>query len=197
MLNFSIGHSIGYDAINHRKNNTVSKIQNSVKYNSDYEVPDTSNSRSGILFEHRVRAVNSVTGQVTTAPFRISYNDSFTPENPILILETFDEEWNSTKIEININSIDPNNATGLEIMVLLSYHYKTNPDFGSERLLDFFINLGSTCPHSGRVKQDYLENPFNWNTVLHERMSNFFPYGQMDLFVTIKELLDVINKGRN
>ena len=196
MVNFSIGHSIGYDAINtnQRKNNAVSKMQKSVKYNSDNDVSDTENSRSGILFEQWFFAGRS--NQVTQEPFRIRYSDSFTPENPILILETMDRNGDSIKTEININNIDPNNATGFEILALLSYHYKTNPDVGREKLYDAFFRLNSASS-SGKTKQEYLENPSNWNTLLRERMDNLFPHGQMAAFANIKELLDIINRGRN
>jgi hypothetical protein len=52
------------------------------------------------------------------------YDESFTEDNPVFYVQTFDENMTPTAYKIELNKIDPSNATRAEMILLTSYMLK-------------------------------------------------------------------------
>lgn len=134
-------------------------------------------------------------GQSVTYGMRAMLSDRSTPDNPIVqVISNLGGENNIYNVDIN--KINPQNATQLEMFALLSYTDKMGltdgGSFGSHQQLEVYGNnarLNGYCADlSG--KDVFINEKFNWSVIIEKMMKDYLNAEIYNQYEDCKKLLD-------
>jgi len=133
-----------------------------------------------------------------TSPLKISYDENYSSDNPVLIIETKDQDGNTINSRVNINNINPNNATVTEMLSLISNSYKDNLGAGFKAQTFFrYKSIGQAASsNDGNIDNtaQYMEEKNNWNTLLKNNMDLYLKVGDVNSYAQSKDLLNLISR---
>jgi hypothetical protein len=129
---------------------------------------------------------------------KAKYAENSTPENPIIYVET-NYGGKVAAYNININEVDPRNASRLEIFALASYAddqgkgsggtfgtYQTLRNFEDMAVHNGYFQSGATAP--GIWKQ-FAEEKLNWESACNQLVNLFYKCNDL---VQYKKATDIL-----
>lgn len=104
------------------------------------------------------------------ANFSVSYADESTDENPVVAVRVTDKNGKMTVVKVNVNEVDANNATELEILALLSYQDDRGLSGSTEYMGSYREALdraknGVGGDLSSKNAKDFMSWRRNWRTM--------------------------------
>lgn len=99
--------------------------------------------------------------------FEVSYDDSSTTENPVIRVRVKTENGTEKIVKVNVNQVDPTNATQLEMLALLS-HMDAQGKSGNDEMLGSYRDLVERAKNSShgdmsaKNAQDFIGWKQNW-----------------------------------
>lgn len=127
--------------------NTVSNF-NSNKAGNILNTTVTKSFGISLRLDALFSTANAVTGESTS----VYYDETYTKDNPIMIVKGEDRNGDSYEQKVNIKDISPANASYIEMVALSTYLYEqgqiNSPDIG--------INTNDCSQNDMFAKQDFI-----------------------------------------
>lgn len=127
------------------------------------------------------------------------YSDKSTNDNPIMYVELKETNGGLTALEIDINKIDPKNATRAEIFALTTHKYKGNGEdlfnatigFTYHEGLSEFNNLDGYKKLDDNVIENVLNQKMDFINVYKQVSSILFNCQDMKSYSRVQDMLSI------
>ena len=137
-------------------------------------------------------------GEETAYGLRAMLSDKSTPDNPIVQIVT-NFEGKKVIYNVEVNKVDPKNATQLEMFALLSYTDKMGltdgGTFGSFHQLKTYAGnaaMNGYCDSLSGV-ETFLYKKFDWSEILKSIMKDYLEAESYKQYEECKQLMDFMN----
>lgn len=164
--------------------NNVSMASKSV---SKSNVESSKNFTTNTQYELQENSILSTIHVETGESIGIYYDETSTGGAPVMLAKIIEPDGSVNEIKVDINKVDPNNASYVE-MVALSAHLK------KEGKIDGPAGALATMVFNGRVKEANNNNIYskgNFVPAMQELVSNALKDGQMDTYLRYLKELDI------
>lgn len=172
----------GYSSNTNMLNKSVSKSN----------VENSKNFTTNTQYEFQGNSILSTIHLETGESIGIYYDEISTDSNPVMLAKIIGSDGSANEIKVDINKIDINNASYVE-MIALSSHLKQTGK------IDGHAGAFAAMVFNSRVKEANNNNIYtkeNFVPAMKELVSNALKDGQMDTYLRYLKELDIY-LGRN
>lgn len=164
--------------------NNVDRYNNAKLKNSDSNVEKFQTNHS---YELQANSVLSTIRVETGESIGIYYDESSTESNPIMLARVKDNQGNVQEIKVNVNEVDPSNASYVE-MISLSAHLKSKGKINGP------AGALATMVFQSRVNEANSKNIYeknNFVSSMDNMLQDVLKNGQMDTYLRYLKELDI------
>lgn len=117
----------------------------------------------------------------------IFYDESSTESNPVMLARIIEPDGKVNEVKVDINSVDSNNASYVEMLALSAY-------LKSEGKIDGAAGEFATMVYESRIKEANNDNIYskeNFVTAMQDLVNTALKNRQMDMYLIYMKELDI------